>query len=69
MGFIRSQEEKMALRLLAWQYQRLNQPLPDVQELRGQATRIVDEAHEIACRRGSNIVSIMKELVADIRKR
>ena len=59
----------MALRLLAWQYQRLNQPLPGVQELREQATRIVDEAHEIARRRGSNIVSIMKELVADIRKR
>lgn len=69
MGFIRRQEEKMALRLLAWQYQRMNQPLPGAQELRGQAARIVDEAHEIARRRGSNIVSIMKELVADIRKR
>jgi hypothetical protein len=69
MGFIRKQEEKMALRLLAWQYQRMDQPLPGAQELRREAARIVDEAHQIARQRGSNLVSIMKELVADIRRR
>ncbi len=69
MGFIRQQEEKMALRLLAWQYQRMNQPLPGAQELRREAARIVDEAHRIARQRGSNLVGIMKELVADIRRK
>lgn len=69
MGFIRKQEEKVALRLLAWQYQRLDQPLPGAQELRREAERIVDEAHQIARQRGSNLVSIMKELVTDIRRR
>jgi len=69
MGFIRKQEEKMALRLLAWQYQRMDQPLPGAQELRREAARIVDEAHQIARQRGSNLVSIMRELVADIRRR
>lgn len=69
MGFIRNQEEKMALRLLAWQYQRMNQPLPPARELRREAARIVDEAHRIARRSGSNMVSIMKDLVADIRRK
>ncbi len=69
MGFIRKQEEKMALRLLAWQYQRMNQPLPGAAELRRDAARIVDDAHRIAKRSGSNLVSIMKDLVADIRRK
>lgn len=68
MGFIRNQEKRLAARLLSWQYQRLNRQLPEPPELLRQAACIVDEAHDIARRRGSNIVSIIKELVADIRK-
>lgn len=68
MGFIRQQEEKLAIRLLAWQYQRLNRPLPNPAELERHAVKVVDDAHRIAKERGGNVMAIMKELVADIRK-
>ena len=68
LGFIRQQERKVALRLLAWQYQRQNLSLPPVAELENQAGRLVDDAHQIARERGQNVITIIKELVADIRK-
>jgi len=68
MGFIRQQEEKIAMRFLNWQYQKLDQPVPDDVELVRQAARIVEEAHRIARERGSNVISIMKDLIADIKK-
>jgi hypothetical protein len=69
MGFFRQQEEKLAMRFLSWQYQKLNQPIPDNAELARQASRIVEEAHQIARERGSNVVSIMKDLISDLRKK
>ena len=69
MGFIRQQEEKLAMRFLTWQYQKLNLPVPDDAELARQAARIVGEAHQIARERGSNVISIMKDLVAELKKR
>jgi hypothetical protein len=68
MGFIRQQEEKIAMRFLSWQYQKLDQPVPDDVEMARQAARIVEEAHRIARERGSNVISIMKDLIADIKK-
>jgi hypothetical protein len=68
MGFIKQQERKLAMRLLMWQYQKRDVPLPVMSELRSQADKIVDEAHRIARERGRNVVSILKELVKDIRK-
>lgn len=68
MGFIRQQEEKIAMRFLTWQYQKLDQAVPGNAELARQAARIVDEAHRIARERGSNVISIMKDLIADIKK-
>lgn len=68
LGFIRQQEKKVALRLLAWQYQRQSMPLPAVADLEKQAARLVDDAHRIARDRGRNVLTIIKELVADIRK-
>jgi hypothetical protein len=68
MGFIRQQEEKIAMRFLNWQYQKLDQPVPDDVEMARQAARIVEEAHRIARERGSNVISIMKDLIADIKK-
>ena len=68
MGFIRQQEEKIAMRFLNWQYQKLDQPAPDDAELARQAAKIVEEAHRIARQRGSNVISIMKDLIADIKK-
>jgi hypothetical protein len=69
MGFFRQQEEKLAMRFLTWQYQKLNLPVPDDAELARQAARIVGEAHQIARERGSNVISIMKDLVAELKKK
>jgi len=69
VGFIRQQEERMALRLLTWQYQRLKIALPSEDELEARAVALVEEAHRIARDRGRNVLSIMKELVGDLRKK
>lgn len=69
MGFIRQQEERLAVRLLAWQYQRMNLPVPGLEELERQAGKLVDEAHRIARERGRNVISILKEMVADLTKK
>jgi len=69
MGFIRQQEERMAVRLLIWQYQRMNLPQPAREALERQAARLVEDAHRIARERGRNVVSIMKEMIADIKNR
>jgi hypothetical protein len=68
MGFFRQQEERLAIRFLRWQYQKLGQPTAAETELERQAKIIVDEAHRIARKRGQNVVSIMKELIGDLRK-
>jgi hypothetical protein len=69
MGFFRQQEEKLAMRFLTWQYQKLEIPLPPDAELARQATKIVEEAHQIARQRGSNVVAIMKDLISDLKKK
>ena len=69
MGFIRQQEEKLAARFLSWQYEKLNKPVPGEAELENQAVKIVDEAHRIARERGSNVVGIIKELIADVKQK
>jgi hypothetical protein len=68
MGFFRQQEERLAMRFLHWQYQKLDAPIPDDAELKRQAKKIVEEAHRIAHVRGRNVLSIIKELVADLKK-
>lgn len=68
MGFIRQQEEKLALRYLAWQYRKTGIAFPPIAQMRGQAAKIVDDAHRIARERGSNVISIVKELIEDIKK-
>ena len=69
MGFIRKQEEKFAVRLLAWRYERLGMPMPGLAALERQAKSIVDEAHRIAGERGRNVASIMKEMVNDLKNK
>lgn len=68
-GFFRIQEEKLAAKLLQWQYQRTNIQPPDSTVLRNQAERIVDDAHRIARERGRNVVEIIKDLVEEIKKK
>ena len=68
LGFIKQQERKLALRLLTWHYQRNSVAMPNTGQLRQEANRVVDDAHRIARERGSNVLSIIKELIADIRR-
>ena len=68
MGFIRRQEERLAIRLLTWQYQRMNYPVPAMEELERQAVKLVNDAHRIARERGRNVISIMKEMITDLKK-
>jgi hypothetical protein len=65
MGFIRNQEEKLAAKILRWQYEKQKLPLPAEADLMKQTARIVEEAHRIARIRGGNLFEIMKELVRD----
>ena len=69
MGFIRRQEIQLAIKFLVWQYQKANLPVPEHSALERQASKIIDEAHRIARERGSNVLSIIKELAADIKKK
>ena len=69
MGFIKTQQVKLALRLLAWRYEKAGQPLPDHDALQEQARRLVDDAHRIARERGGNVLAILKEMAGDIRRR
>lgn len=68
MGFIKQQERKMAERLLSWHYEKNKLPKPHTSDLKQQAERLVDDAHRIARERGRNVLTIIKELIADIRK-
>ena len=69
MGFFRQQEKRLALRLLTWQYQRLNVPVPAMEELEQQAARFVEDAHRIARERGRNVISILKEMIGDFKQK
>lgn len=69
MSFIRQQEKRLAVRLLIWQYQRMNIPVPAMEELEQQAARLVEDAHRIARERGRNVISILKEMIGDLTKK
>jgi hypothetical protein len=68
MSFFRKQQQRLAERLLVWQYQRQKLAAPPPHQLAEQARDLVDEAHRIARQRGRNVVSILKELVADLKR-
>ncbi|MCD4763244.1 MAG: hypothetical protein K8R28_04380 [Desulfobacterales bacterium] len=69
MGFIRRQEIQLAIKFLVWQYQKANIPIPEHSAIEQQAGKIVDDAHRIARERGSNVLSIIKELASDLKKK
>ena len=68
MGFLRNQEIKMAMRLLAWRYEKAGHAVPAADQLHQQADRLVEEAHRIACQRGGNVLAILKEMITDVRR-
>jgi hypothetical protein len=67
MGFIKEQQKRLAIRFLSWQYEKKNLPLPPRAELEGHAAGIVEDAHRIARERGRNVISIIKEMIADLK--
>ncbi len=69
MGFLKNQQVKAAMRLLAWQYEKNGQPLPENVVMERHARQLVDDAHRIARVRGGHVLSILKEMVAEIRRR
>jgi hypothetical protein len=69
MGFIRQQEERLAIRLLVWQYKRENLVVPPPEKLQDQAATIVEEAHRIARETGGNVIAIVKEMIGDLKKK
>lgn len=68
MGFIRRQEERMTIHFLIWKYQKMNLEVPSDSELQKQASKIVDDAHRIARKRGRNVIEIVKEVIGDYFK-
>lgn len=69
VDFIRQQEKRLAVRLLTWQYQRMNIPVPSMEALEQQAARFVEDAHRIARERGRNVMSILKEMIGDLKQK
>jgi hypothetical protein len=67
VSFFRQQEKRLAVRLLTWQYQRVNIPVPAMEELEQQAARLVEDAHRIARERGRNVISILKEMISELK--
>jgi hypothetical protein len=67
MGFIKEQQKRLAIRFLSWQYEKKNLPIPARGELERHASGIVEDAHRIARERGRNVMSIIKEMIADLK--
>lgn len=69
MGFLKNQQVKAAIHLLAWHYERNGQPLPERALMERHARQLVDDAHRIARERGGNVLAILKDMVMEIRRR
>jgi hypothetical protein len=58
MGFIRQQEEKLAMRFLSWQYEKLKQPVPAEAELEQQAAAMSCRLSRISLLKSKNSIPI-----------
>ena len=68
-GFIRKQEVSLARKLLIWKYNQSGLALPDEKALSAHAQKIVDDAHVIAKKSGSNVLEIIKDAVKNMKNR
>ena len=66
-GFIRKQEIAFAKRLIVWKYKESDKVLPDDAAISAYAEKVVDEAHDIAKKRGSNVMGILKDTIKKIK--
>ncbi|OGP60961.1 MAG: hypothetical protein A2V65_01035 [Deltaproteobacteria bacterium RBG_13_49_15] len=67
MGFFRDQEVQLAKRLLIRQCQKTKTAMPDDKQIEESAARFVDDAHNIAARRGKNVLAIIREMISDLK--
>ena len=58
---LRQSELRLAKSILRWKLQKEGSVLPDNGELDAAASRLLDEAREIAKKRGKNLLDILKE--------
>ncbi len=68
-GFIRKQEVAFARKLLIWKYENSGATVPDDAALSIHAKKVVDEAHIIAKKSGSNLLDIIKDSVKNIKRK
>ena len=68
-GFIRKQEVSFARKLLIWKYNQSGLAVPDEKALSAHAQKIVDDAHVIAKKSGSNVLEIIKNAVKNMKNR
>jgi len=61
MNHIRQSELKLAKSILRWKLQKEGSPPPENSDLDVAASRLLDEAREIAKKRGINLLDILKE--------
>ena len=69
MGFFHQQQKQIAIRLLTWKYQKYSQSVPPQTELEKQAEVLVNEAHRIARERGRNVMTILKEMIDELKQK
>lgn len=67
-GFIRKQEVAFAKKLLVWKYEKSGIALPDEAAILDHAKKVVEDAHMIAKKSGSNVLEILKNQIKDIKK-
>jgi hypothetical protein len=58
---LRQSELKLAKSILRWKFQKEGSPMPEDSELDASASRLLDEAREIARKRGKSLLEILKE--------
>ncbi len=52
---------------MVWRYKKANLPPPDASRLSEMAATLVEDAHQIARRRGKKVWIILKKLVEDLK--
>ncbi len=68
-GIVRQQEIAFAQKLLAWKFENAGTAIPEERVLRSMAEKVVADAHEIARKRGRNVLEIVKSQIKEIQKK
>jgi len=61
LNHLRQGELRLAKSILRWKLQKEGSPIPDNSDLDVAASRLLDEAREIAKKRGMTLLDILKE--------